>query len=135
MKKPILIAIATILLAALVCPTAWSQATGEVYLGGFLLLRVRCAAGGYTIDERVNALQLRANNLLELGKKISDFTVRKSGKDANIYADNELFMTVTPADGAANGTTAEKQARTWTQRLRTLYPDAKTKRPGMSGPD
>ena len=96
MKKHIAITVFTILLATLACSFAWSEGTQEVRLGDYLLLRVRCPAGGYTIDERVNALQLRANNLLKGGKEYSAFTVRKAGKDCNIYVDDTFFMTVGP---------------------------------------
>lgn len=137
MSKHILIAITVVVLAVFVCSIACAQATRDIWLGGHFLLRVRTGAGGYSADERVNAIQLRANNLLQLGRNISSFTVKKSGNDANIYADNELFMTVSPADAAANGTTVVGLARVWAQRLRTIYPDAKTRRPGggMTGED
>ncbi len=116
------------------CSVAWSEGTREVRLGDFLLLRVRCAAGGYTIDERVNALQLRANDLLRAKKTTITCSVRMSGADANIYTDDKFFMTVTPADGKANGTTAEKLANTWAQRLRTVFPKSTPDKPGVGRP-
>lgn len=135
MKKYITITVVTILLATLACSVAWSEGTREVRLGNYLLLRVRCAAGGYTIDERVNALQLRANNLLKAGKEYSTFTVRKAGNDFNIYAEDVFFMTVTPADAQANGTTSELLANIWAERLRTIFPKSTPDKPGVGRPD
>lgn len=132
MMKYTAIAIAIVVLAGLVCSSAWSQDNkGTIWLGGYYLLRVRTGAGGYSLEQRVNEIQARANNLLQLGKTVSEFSVRKSGRDANIYADNELFMTVSPADAAANGTTVLGLADVWAKRLQTIYPDARTKTPTL----
>lgn len=135
MKKYITITILTIILASLACSFAWSEGTRDVVLGDYLLLRVRCAAGGFTIEERVNALQLRANNLLKGGKEYSSVTVRKDGKDSNIYVDKIFFMTVTSADAKANGTTSEKLANIWAERLRTILPQSTPDKPGVGRPD
>lgn len=134
MKRLVAIAAVTVLLATLACSIARAQGMGEVYLGGFLLLRVRCAAGGYTVDQRVSALQMRANDLLQLGRGIAIVSVKKSGKDACIYSDADLFMTVTPADARASGTTTESLARTWAQRLRTILPQATPEKPDVGMP-
>jgi len=134
MKKYIMVTLFTTLLTTLACLASWSEGTREVRLGDYLLLRVRCAAGGYTIEERVNALQLRANNLLKSGKQYSSFTVRQSGKDCNIYVDDTFFMTVGPADAEANGTTTEKLANTWASRLRSIFPKSTPEKPGVGRP-
>ena len=135
MKKYVTITFLTILLATLACSFAWSEGTREVRLGDYLLLRVRCAAGGYTIDERVNALQLRANNLLKGGRKYSSVTVRNAGKDSNIYVDDTFFMTVTSADAKMNGTSSEKLANIWAERLRGILPKSTPDKPGVGRPD
>ena len=134
MNKHITITLITILLVALACSLAWSQDTQEVRVGGYLLLRVRCPAGGYSIMERVAALQQRANNLLQTKKKPMAFSVRMSGSDANIYTDDVFFMTVTPADGKANGTSAGKLANVWAERLRYMFPDSIPVKPGVGRP-
>jgi hypothetical protein len=135
MKTHFTITVLTILLATLASSVASSQGTREVRLGNDLLLRVRCAAGGYTIDERTDALQLRANNLLKADKQYSTFTVRKAGGDSNIYADDTFFMTVTPADAKANGTTSAKLANSWAERLRVIFPRSTPDKPGVGRPD
>lgn len=134
MRKCIATATAIILLAFLAGSIAWSAGAGEVWLGGHLLLRVRSAAGGYTVAQRVDALQLRANNLLQEGKTISAVTVRKSGYDANIYTDDALFMTVTTADAQANGTTPEALANIWAERIRSILPNVTPIKPGVGAP-
>jgi hypothetical protein len=134
MKRHIKITGFTILFAALAFSAAWSAGTQEVRLGDRLLLRVRCASGGYTIDQRVNELQLRANNLLQDGKDVIAFSVRKSGTDSNIYANSTFFMTVSPADAKANGTTSEKLANIWAERLRVIFPKSSPDKPGVGRP-
>jgi hypothetical protein len=134
MKKNITMTVAIILLTVLACSIAWSQDVREVRIGDYLLLRVRCAAGGYTIDERVAALQQRANNLLKGGKEYSTFSVRKFGKCANIYAEDVSFMTVTPGDAKANNTTPMKLAKIWAARLRNLFPKSTPDKPGVGRP-
>lgn len=134
MKKQITVAVATLLLATLVCSIAWSQDAREVRIGDYLLLRVRCAAGGYTADERVAALQQRVNNLLRGGKEYSTISVRKSGTDVNIYADDVFFMTVTPADAQANSTTTWQLANTWAERLRVRFAKSTPDKPGVGRP-
>jgi hypothetical protein len=134
MNRTIKLIVAAIFLTALACSTVWPAGSGEVWIGNSLVLRVRCAAAGYTIDQRVNALQLRANNLLEAGKNIPTITVKKSGKDAIVYAGDTLFVTVTSADAQANSTTTEKLANTWAERLRTILPTVTMYKPGVGAP-
>jgi hypothetical protein len=133
--KNLTIITATIVLSVLACSTAWSADAREVRVGDYLLLRVRCAAGGYTIDQRVAALQQRANDLLKGGKESVTVSVRKSGLDVNIYTDDKLFTTVTSADAQANGDNAMSLAETWAQRLRTVFPKSTPDKPGVGRPD
>jgi hypothetical protein len=134
MKKNTTMTFVIIFLAVLACSAAWSEDAREVRIGDYLLLRVRCPAGGLSIDERVAALQQRTNNLLKGGKEYSTFSVRKSGTDANIYAQDVFFMTVTPADAKANGTTAEKLANIWAERLRVRFAASTPDKPGVGRP-
>ena len=134
MNRTIRLIAAAIFLTLPVCSTVWPAGSGEVWLGNSLVLRVRCAAAGYTIDQRVNALQLRANDLLQTGKDIPTITVRKSGKDAIVYSGGTAFVTVTPADAQVNRTTTQKLADIWAQRLRTLLPGVVMYKPGVGRP-
>ena len=134
MNRTIRLIVGAVFLTVLACSTVWPAGAGEVWLGNSLVLRVRCAAAGYTIDQRVNALQLRANDLLETGKDIPTITVRKSGKGAIVYAGDTVFVTVTPCDAQANGTTTEKLANIWAARLRTILPGVTEAKPGVGTP-
>jgi hypothetical protein len=98
----------------------------QVWLANSPVLRIRNDAGGYSASQRVNALQLRANALVSDTSNTPVFTVRKYGNDANIYADNNFFMTVTPADARANMTTTEELANTWARRLAIALPGVKS---------
>jgi hypothetical protein len=126
----ILMAMATMLL----CSAVLAADNRQVWMGNSLVLRVRSGAGSYTAAQRVNALQLRANALLQDGKDIPKFTVRKSGTDSCIYADNTFFMSVTPADGRANGVSSAALAKNWAGRLRSILPQITMYKPGVGRP-
>jgi hypothetical protein len=134
MKKNI-IAVTFVSLAALgtmlLSSTVLAADSRQVWMGNSLVLRIRNDAGGYTAAQRVDALQRRANLLLQDGNDIPRFSVRKSGTDSDIFADNAFFMTVTPADGRANGTTSFMLANIWAQRLRTILPGVTMYKPGV----
>jgi len=134
MRGLVTLVVAAMLLTAAAGSVCRSDEPGDVWLGGYLLLRIRTAAAGYSVADRVNAIQARANSLLELGRSGAKFTVGKSGRDAIIYADGSLFITVTPADAKANGTTPERLAAIWAQRLRTILPKASPEKPGVGLP-
>jgi len=126
----VLMALATML----VCSTVWAADSRQVWMGNSLVLRVRSDSRDYTVAQRVYALQLRANTLLERGANLPAFTVRKSGSDSNIYAGSTFFMTVSRADGWANGTTSAKLAKIWAKRLRTILPGITMYKPGVGRP-
>lgn len=134
MNRTIRLITVAIFLILPACSTVWPAGSGDVWLGNSLVLRVRSDAGGYTVAQRVDALQLRANDLLKSGKDIPTITVRKSGKDAIVYAGDTLFVTVTPADAQANGTTTEKLANIWAGRLRAILPGITMYKPGVGSP-
>ena len=115
----------TILLAMLaMIMTSSVQAADirQVWLANSPILLVQNDAGGYTVAQRVNDLQLRANDLLPFGKNTPTFTFMKSGMDTNIYADKEFLMTVTREDARANGTTSAKLARIYAKRFSGVIP-------------
>jgi hypothetical protein len=123
----ILAAMGTMLLGSI----ALAADSRQVWMGNSLVLRIRNDAGGYTAAQRVDALQRRANLLLQDGNDIPNFTVRQSGTDRDIYADNQFFMTVTPADGRSNGTTCAKLAGNWAGRLGRILPQITMYKPGV----
>ena len=130
----LMIVCAAALLASIASSPALCEEEGTVYLGGFMLLRIRTGAGGFSAAQRVNALQTRANALLELGKGIPKITTVRTGKDVNVYAGRSLFVTVTQADARSNRTTTDRLAAIWAQRLRTILPQATPEKPGVGSP-
>jgi len=123
--------IASLILALLPGSIAALATTGDIWLADFYLFRVRTAAGGFSIDERANELQIRANNLLTVERQIPPVTLAKAGKDVDVYAGCQLFVTVTSADAAVNGTTVDHLAHLWAQRLRMALPHAAAYNPGI----
>ncbi len=111
------------------------SAVHDVWMADFLLLRVRCPAGGYTVQQRANAIEMRANNLLKLGGfDLATVKVWKSGNDALLYANGQLLVTVDPCTAMANDTTPERLANLWAQRLRTIYPKVVPEKPLLKRP-
>ena len=123
--------VASLVLAMLPGSVASLAASGDIWLADFYLFRVRTAAGGYTIDQRADALQIRANDLLQVERQIPPVTLGKAGSDVNIYAGCKLFVTVTTADAIANDTTVDHLAKMWAQRLRMTLPLAAAYKPGI----
>lgn len=123
MKKAALTLVAAILLATLACSTSYA-AQGDIWLAGYHLLRLKTPADANAFQQRVDVVQSRANELLELSSKIPKVEVRKERGRTDIYAGNKVFITVTPADAKACGTTVDKLARAWAHRLRTILPEA-----------
>lgn len=89
----------------------------------FLLLRVRCPAAGYSVAERAEAIQHRVNDLLVLGGiDLDTVQVQMAGKDAVIYANGKVLVTVDECTARANSTTPEGLATVWANRFRDIYP-------------
>ncbi len=89
------------------------------------------------MEQRANAIQLRANDILTGGKsELTDVQVRPIGHDAAIYVDNNLFVTVTACDAAANGNTSTVAlANMWADRMRTIFPKVTPTKPGVGPPE
>lgn len=123
--------IASLVLAVLPGSIAALAAPGDIWLSDFFLFRVRTAASGFTLEQRANEIQIRANDLLQNERQIPPVTLAKVGNDVNIYAGCRLFVTVTPADAAVNGTNVDQLAEMWAQRLRMTLPRAASYLPGV----
>ena len=134
MNRTIAVVAAVAILMALAV-TQTCAAVQDVYMADFLLLRIRCPAGGFTAQQRADAVEMRVNNLLRLGGfDLSTIEVRKSGDDMVLYANGQLLVTVDPCTALANNTTPEQLAEVWAQRLRTIYPQVVPKKPLMKRP-
>ncbi len=134
MNRTIAVVAAVAILMALAV-TQTCAAVHDVCMADFLLLRIRCPAGGFTAEQRADAVEMRANNLLMLGGfDLSTVEVRESGDDVVLYANGQLLVTVDPCTALANNTTPEQLAEVWAQRLRTIYPQVVPKKPLLKRP-
>lgn len=123
------VALCAALVAVAVAP---SLAQNEVPLGGYTLFPIRCAAGGFTAEERADIIARRAARLLALNDPNAlNIRIVQSGRNALIYAGGSLFVTVDPCDARANQNTVMGIARIWANRLRTVYPQAISEKPGV----
>jgi len=117
------VVLTVVVLIVVFCALA-SAEEGDVMIADFKWLRIRCPAAGYSIAQRADAIQARANNLLSLsGLNLSTVIVRMEGTDAVIYADGKLLATVGWCDARANDTTPEALAQVWAQKFKEIYPN------------
>ncbi len=123
MRKLITILLITVLLATLTCSIA-QAASGDIWLAGYLLLRLKTPSDEKAFQQRVDTVQMRANELLEYSSELPKVEVKKSGGKVSIWAGKKIFLTVTADDARADKTTVDKLAHTWAQRLREILPKA-----------
>ncbi|MDR7596581.1 MAG: hypothetical protein QN188_02515 [Armatimonadota bacterium] len=118
-------------LALVVTSTAtslvWGQSqelnAGAIYLCNVVALRIRTAAGGLSLDDRREAIRLRiVRAYAQETVTASIIRLIRQGADWVVTVGATTLVTVTEADGRANGTTAEGLARVWVERLRALMP-------------
>ncbi|MCS7173932.1 MAG: hypothetical protein N0A24_11290 [Armatimonadetes bacterium] len=105
---------------------ALAQGSGEdgtIYLCNEVAFRIRTAAAGQTVAQRREAVRLRLVQAYARQRiTAATITLREIPGGQAIYIGDQLLVTVTPADGQANGTTAAALARAWLARLRELLP-------------
>lgn len=129
-------ALTTVLAFALLTGTAASIAAqqNEVVMGEYLLLRVRCDAGGYSAQERTDIIQKRANSVLTYGRyTVDDIHVKPVGEDVAVYVGDQLLVTADWCEARANRTTPRGLAEVWAARLREIMPKARPKTPVEAG--
>ena len=123
MKKHLATSLLAVALATLTCSLAYC-ASGDIWLAGYHLLRLKTPMEAKALQQRVDAVQARANDLLMLSNTLPKITLRKARADYGIYADGKVFMMVTAADARAAGTSTQRLAASWAQRLRVILPKA-----------
>jgi len=126
MERRYIFALATLALG-LALPTGARAQVDEtaIDLGGEVVMRIRTGAGGFTAEQRADAVRARLAPILGFtGLKAADVTVRQSrpGQDAAIYVRDHLLITVDRTLAAANGDTPQGLARVWAEKLRTVLP-------------
>ena len=53
MNKHTLVIVTAVLLAVILASAVVAQEAREIWMGGYMLLRIRNGAGGYSLDQRV----------------------------------------------------------------------------------
>lgn len=129
MSRITIVILMIIVMTAVIVP-AFAAEEGDVMMADFLLLRIRCPVAGYTIAQRVDAVQRRANDLLVLGGiDLSTVHTQRIGWDVAIYAGGKLLVTVSECDARVNRTTVGKLAKVWMDRFVEIYPKVVPKVP------
>ena len=110
---------------------------GTVTYSGKVLMRIRTGAGGYTAEQRAEAIQDRLNPILSLPNLTpDDITVKQTRpyQDANIYVRDRLLITVDQKLAQANGNNDPGTlAAQWASRMRAILPRLSVKQePGVA---
>jgi hypothetical protein len=127
------ISIVAALLAMLALPTlsnvtATSRPTGEMVIGDQVVLTIHSAAGGMSIQQRVDQVTTRLNK--RLGSADFDpnlITVRKFGSEYAVAYNGDLIVTADSKTAKLNDTTTKKLAEKWAANLKRVIPTAKAK--------
>lgn len=102
-----------------------------VTFSGQVLLRIRTGAGGYTAEQRADAVRERLPLILGLiNLRPSEITVQQPHRymDANIYVRDRLLITVDKTLAQANGNNDPGDlARQWADRMRHILPTVSIK--------
>jgi len=102
-----------------------------VTYSGQILMRIRTGAGGYTAEQRAEAVKERLGPILSLENlKPEEVTVRqeRAKQDASIYVRDRLLITVDRTLARANGNgDPGALARAWADRLRGILPGVSVK--------
>jgi len=127
MNRGILTSLAVVVVAT---GAAWAQGeglnVGAIYLCNEVALRIRVPAGGLSVDQRREAVRLRIVRVYATeAVTASNIRVSPQGHDWVIAVGRTTLLTVTEADGRANGTTPAALAQVWAARLRDLMPRCK----------
>ena len=122
--RALLIGVMLVLAAAGVLGAQGSDPNaGAVYLCNEVALRIWVPAAGLSAFQRREAVRLRIVRAYATeAVTASNIRATRRGNDWVIAVGRTTLLTVTEADGRANGTTAAALAQAWTARLRDLMP-------------
>ena len=101
----------------------------DVAVGGIMLFRIHATVNGMSPQDRANAVATRLQDILS-APTLKPEDVQIVGTDKNnqkIMVKDRLLVTVTKADGDANGVTTQKQAQMWLDSLRKNLPKVNAK--------
>ncbi len=130
MKQALSVSTIIVLLTLFTLP-AIAHSSGEMIIGYQVVLRIRSAAGGLSIQERVDKVTTRLNR--RLGGKPFDpalITVRRYCGEYAVMHKNCLIVIADSKTAAYNKTSSEKLAKEWAANLKRVIPLAKAKTEG-----
>lgn len=106
--------------------TVFAGGPGDVVVGNELVLRIRSASAGLSIEERRDIVIQRINELLGSEPfNPSDLKVTTVNKATVIMVGKKMVVTVDKETAAINKTTPRKLAEAWAANLRRVIPKAK----------
>ncbi|MHB0912901.1 MAG: hypothetical protein ACYC2Y_05575 [Armatimonadota bacterium] len=127
MKKFAYVLIASIVLSVALAAAASAFTMQEkVVVANELVAIARVSAGGFTAQERIDRVNERLAYILgyESLTPRSIYAVPRGGSRM-IMVGNELLITVTPRDAAANNTTVAGLTRIWLANAEAAIPEAR----------
>ena len=128
MKRSMIVVIIVLGLLVAFAATAIAQSvpkTYDIYMGGYLIMRVRTGSDELSLKERRQIVQQRVTDLMKCSNTGEiKVAVTKNGNDYNIVANDILIVTVSADDANANKTTTMKQARAWAANIEKTFPKA-----------
>lgn len=105
-------------------PASLNHANGNaVVVGGTPIMRVRFAAGGFSVEQRAAAIQERVNKLLGQGPILpAEITVEDRGLDAVVLVKGQLLFTADTSTARFNQATTRELANHWADGMRRVLP-------------
>ena len=122
MKRAILLT--SILLALWALPTALQAFTmnQKVVVMSQLIAVARTGAGGISADERIDQINGRLTTLLPYDGAVRSIHLGQVNGETAILVGNNILMTVTSRDAAANGVSVRQLGRQWLRNARLALP-------------
>jgi hypothetical protein len=107
---------------------AWGvQGYRDVTAGGQFILRIRAAADGKTVDQRVTEVEKRLVNVLGDKLRTTDIKVKQAKTRYEIWVKTTLLITATPEDAKASKMSTRQVAENWAKALCEKLPGLSAK--------
>ncbi|MHB1457353.1 MAG: hypothetical protein ACYC0V_10615 [Armatimonadota bacterium] len=120
-----------VLLLMMVIPSFGIGQDGEVIIGQQLILRIRFAAGGYSIQQRADAVTVRLNEYLGV-KPFNPSMVKVANVNGEycVMIGSDLIITADKDTARYNQATPKQLAEMWASNIRRVLPKAKAEKDG-----
>ena len=129
--KKIVFVLAVLLMSGLLtnAAMAYYSTPGDVVVGNTVVMRVRDSAGGYSVEERVKAVNERLVEILSYAP-VNEVSVTVHLVHGNyvISVGKYQLITIDKNMADSNNTTPEKLAKTW---AKNLLPALKKEKPNI----